>query len=265
MGKNRLGLARQAVTALRKIATELRSATTNGCTARTPDRGSAVGAGHVRVAASTPDGGPIRRPHGGRTRDQHGETVTNFGTPVERAPVAGVGRRVWTARVRSRVAALIALGALAASLVVAGAGPAWAGGTTYTVTATVTVGNYPAEVGDAAGVGVDPTSDTVYVANPSSSTVSVMNGATNTVTATVTVGNGPFAAVGVDPTTDTVYVANIDDNTVSVINGATNTVTATVTVGNEPDAVGVDPTTDTVYVANPTPSTWPTCKTTPCR
>jgi YVTN family beta-propeller protein len=107
-------------------------------------------------------------------------------------------------------------------------------GATNTVTATVTVGN------GADAVGVDPTTDTVYVANQDDNTVSVINGATNTVTATVTVGNEPDA-VGVDPITHTVYVANSFDNTVSVINGATNTVTATVTVGSWPAGVGFDP------------------------
>ena len=77
---------------------------------------------------------------------------------------------------------------------------------------------------------VDETTDTIYVANDGSGTVSVIDGATNTVTATVAVGTDPIG-VAVDETTDTIYAANDGSGTVSVIDGATNTVTATVTVG----------------------------------
>ncbi|MHB1962118.1 MAG: Ig-like domain repeat protein, partial [Acidimicrobiales bacterium] len=116
-------------------------------------------------------------------------------------------------------------------------------GATNAVSTTVTVGTGPF------GVGVDPSTDTIYVANSSSGTVSVIDGATNTVSTTVTVGTGPFG-VGVDPSTDTIYVANESSNTVSVIDGATNAVSTTVTVGSFPVGVGVDPSTDTIYVAN---------------
>ena len=108
---------------------------------------------------------------------------------------------------------------------------------------TISVGSSPS------ALGVDPTTDTIYVANYYSGTVSVIDGATNTVTATVTVGTWP-QGVGVDPTTDTIYVANENSDNVSVIDGATNAVTATIAVGYYPRGVWVDPTTDTVYVAN---------------
>jgi YVTN family beta-propeller protein len=111
------------------------------------------------------------------------------------------------------------------------------------VTTTVPVGSDPF------CVAVDPSTDTVYVTNNGSNTVSVIDGATKTVTATITVGGAP-AGVAVDPSTDTVYVTNNGSNTVSVIDGATNTVTATVNVGSDPEGVGVDPKTNTVYVAN---------------
>jgi YVTN family beta-propeller protein len=61
-------------------------------------------------------------------------------------------------------------------------------GATATATATATVGSFPGSVG------VDPSTDTVYVSNDGSDTESVIAGATNTVIATVTVGSQPRAS-----------------------------------------------------------------------
>jgi YVTN family beta-propeller protein len=83
-------------------------------------------------------------------------------------------------------------------------------GRTYTVTATVPVGNNPA------GVAVDPGTHTVYVIANGNDSVSVIDASTRTVTATVPVGHAP-AGVAVDPGTHTVYVTNQVNGTVSVI------------------------------------------------
>ncbi|MGH8980839.1 MAG: YncE family protein, partial [Acidimicrobiales bacterium] len=88
------------------------------------------------------------------------------------------------------------LGAVSLDGLVVGVGTAAAA-----VPSPVTVGTSPY------GVAMDATTDTVYIANTGSSSVSVIDGATNTVIATVTVGTEP-RAVAVDATTDTVYVAN---------------------------------------------------------
>ena len=53
----------------------------------------------------------------------------------------------------------------------------------------------------------DPAAGTVYVANDTGDTVSVIDAATRTVTATIPVGNGPYG-VAADPAAGTVYVAN---------------------------------------------------------
>jgi len=126
---------------------------------------------------------------------------------------------------------------------------------------TVTVGNAPA------GVAVNSSTDSIYVANQADDTMSVINGAscegTNTsgcgaTPATVSVGASP-QAVAVNRATDTAYVANLSDNTVSVVNGGScnGTTTSgcgatppTVTVGNAPYGLAIDTTTDIVYVAN---------------
>lgn len=112
-----------------------------------------------------------------------------------------------------------------------------------TVIATIPVGDTPA------GIGVNPSTNRVYVTNVRSGTVSVVDGAANSVVATIYTGNGP-ADVGVNPNTDRVYVANAFSDMVSVIDGAANGVVATIPVGDSPNGVGVNPGTNRVYVAN---------------
>ena len=111
------------------------------------------------------------------------------------------------------------------------------------IIATIPVGDDPQSVG------VNLSTNRVYVANQADGTVSVIDGTTNTVIATVAVGGEPMA-LGVNSTRGRVYVANRNDATVSVIDGATNTVIATVPVGDQPFHVGVNPDTDRVYIAN---------------
>jgi YVTN family beta-propeller protein len=79
-----------------------------------------------------------------------------------------------------------------------------------TVTDTIPVGSGPT------GVAANPESNTVYVGNFDSDTVSVISGRTNTVTATIPVGAGP-SGVAVDAKAKAVYVANNNSNTVSVL------------------------------------------------
>ena len=99
------------------------------------------------------------------------------------------------------------------------------------------------------GIGANPATNRVYVANQDADTVSVIDGATDTVIATVNVGSSP-ACVGVNPATNRIYVANYLSNNVSVIDGATNTVVKTIAVGSDPNGVAVNPATNRIYVAN---------------
>ncbi len=96
-----------------------------------------------------------------------------------------------------------------------------------TVTATIPVGRLPF------GVTAGPKTNTAYVANSDSNTVSVISGRTNTVTTTIPVGNF-LQGVAADTKTNTIYVTNAGTNRVSVINGQTNTVTATIPRGHLP-------------------------------
>jgi YVTN family beta-propeller protein len=87
------------------------------------------------------------------------------------------------------------------------------------VIATIPLGGNPF------GVGVNPNTNRIYVANNGINTVSVIDAATNTVTATVTVGSSP-TGVGVNQNSNRIYVANSGSNNVSVIDGNTNAVIA---------------------------------------
>lgn len=137
---------------------------------------------------------------------------------------------------------------------------------------TVQVGNGPF------GLAVDQATDTVYVANYNSNTVSVIDGATcnaentsgcNETPPAVMVGSGPVA-LDVNEQTDSVYVANLGNGAeygletkVSVIDGQTcnGQVTSgcghrppTVRVASGPEGVIVDQSTDTVYTGSENPN-----------
>ena len=107
-----------------------------------------------------------------------------------------------------------------------------------TVVATIPVG------GNLAGVAYNSGNGYVYVTNPFSDIVSVING--TTVVATVPVEYNP-SGVAYDSGNGYVYVAN-DTTYVSVINGTT--VVATVPVGGEPNALAYDSENGYVYVTN---------------
>jgi YVTN family beta-propeller protein len=113
-----------------------------------------------------------------------------------------------------------------------------------TVVATIPVGPQPQ------GVVVSPNSETVYVANIGSASVSVINAATNMVTLTIPVGNSPDG-LAITPDGTTLYVANNADNTVSVIATSNNSVTATVAVPERPAGPVVSPDGTQVYVSHP--------------
>ncbi len=110
-----------------------------------------------------------------------------------------------------------------------------------TVTATVSVGSGPNSVA------VNPVTNKMYVTNPNSNNVTVIDGATNT-TATVATGTTPVAA-SVNTVTNKIYISNAGSSNVTVIDGATNT-TTTVATGANPDSLAVNPITNKIYVSN---------------
>jgi YVTN family beta-propeller protein len=126
--------------------------------------------------------------------------------------------------------------------------------------ATIHVGKVPI------GIAVDQVTDTVYVTNAGSSTISVINGATcdgtdhsgcGQVPATLA-AKGPGFGLAINEMTGTLYAVVANDK-LAVFNAATcnaastsgcGQTPATVKVGSFPQGVAVDPATDTVYVAN---------------
>src|SRR3972149_294179 len=93
-----------------------------------------------------------------------------------------------------------------------------------TVVSTISVGLFPE------AVGVNSSTNRIYVANFSSNTVSVIDGTTNAVVSTITVGSRPWG-VGVNSSTNRISVSNYYNGTVSVLDGATNTVRHTLSGG----------------------------------
>lgn len=101
--------------------------------------------------------------------------------------------------------------------------------------------------GDGGPLAVNPSTGSVYVAEPFQKGLSVLDGQTGQVTAAITLADPP-AWVAVDPATDTIYAAV--DQTVAVINGRNNTLTTTITTGLPAGQLAVDPVTDTIYVSD---------------
>jgi uncharacterized repeat protein (TIGR01451 family) len=99
---------------------------------------------------------------------------------------------------------------------------------------TIPVGGGPV------GVGVNPTTNLIYVVNSLSKTASVIDGAANSVKGTPIPVGGLPEKVGVNPTTNRIYVTNGTDATVSVIDDSptppdlavSKTGPSTVTLGN---------------------------------
>jgi len=141
-------------------------------------------------------------------------------------------------------------------------------GATYSVTATIPVGNE----GSGGGIAVDARIHRAYVPSSIDGRVAVIDTTTNSVVGSIAVGPQPTSvAIDTVPTTlvkaaaaitpaivpqpvlqapPTVYVGNHSDGTISVIDSATNAVTSTITLQDEyVEALGVDPVVHLLYAA----------------
>jgi len=127
-------------------------------------------------------------------------------------------------------------------------------GTTGKVTSTIKVGDTLTRGKvpfTPRGIAVNETTNTIYVADGSDASVSVINGATRRMTSTINVA-AAAGGVAVNETTNTVFVTTWANKSVQVINGATGEVISTVAVGAAPFRVAANATTNTVYVADGT-------------
>lgn len=129
---------------------------------------------------------------------------------------------------------------------------------TYSVKATIAVGDDPAEVTFSAD------GSKAYVANGGDDNVSVIHPTTKALLTTIPVGDNPVAAwVGYD---GRMYVDNEDGQTVSVIDVATNTVVQTINLGFMPGSVAHNPLKKELWVTDPENAkvhfwTWNTAQT----
>jgi YVTN family beta-propeller protein len=114
--------------------------------------------------------------------------------------------------------------------------------------------SYP-DYDDVGDVAVNPTTNTAYVANSYTGSLSVIDGARDVVTTSVPIGPRPWA-VAADPTTNTIYVTvgmvGADaTGAVMILDGVTNDVKPGVSVGAVPSGIAVNPGTHTIYVTVP--------------
>jgi len=114
---------------------------------------------------------------------------------------------------------------------------------TQSISSTIHVGLIPIDVA------VNSSTNTVYISNFGSDSVSIINGSNNTIISTVSVGGSPYG-ISVNKETNKIYVANQLDNSVSVIDGSTNTVSATIPVDLKPIQLAINPKTNKIYVVN---------------
>jgi YVTN family beta-propeller protein len=98
-------------------------------------------------------------------------------------------------------------------------------------------------------LGVDTTTGRVFVANPASNTVSVLNDDSGVLLHTTIVGTAP-SDVEVDDTTGHVFIANTGSNSVSVLDTRTGRVLRTIPVGQRPIDVVKDSANAQAFVVN---------------
>ena len=97
----------------------------------------------------------------------------------------------------------------------------------------------------AAQIAVNPVTNRVYVANPASNTVTVINGATGATIANVPVGPEP-GYIALNPFTNRIFVNNLGDASLTVIDGPTNT-TVNHQIGSR-GPITVNPVTGVVFI-----------------
>src|SRR4051812_16369196 len=93
---------------------------------------------------------------------------------------------------------------------------------TLQVRAEAQIGSPVPAGGPSFGIAANPVTNRIYVANPGTSTVTVIDGATNAIIGKPVVVEKDAEGIGVNPVTNRVYVASSGSGSVTVIDGATN-------------------------------------------
>ena len=114
--------------------------------------------------------------------------------------------------------------------------------TTYNVVKTWIVGR------GASSVAFNPIDDEVYVTNPGSGNISVINTTSDSI-ASLYIDAGP-AGMQFVPATRALYVANTVRNEVSVINTSTDLICSNITVGSAPFSLVTDSQNGYIYITN---------------
>lgn len=105
------------------------------------------------------------------------------------------------------------------------------------------------------GLGINRTTNKVYVSNHFINTVSVIDPTTNSIIETISGGFDGPRAIDTNEITNRVYVTNIkgggqlNPGFVSIIDGTTNNIITSKTVGSDPRSVAVNPVTNRFYVS----------------
>jgi YVTN family beta-propeller protein len=125
-----------------------------------------------------------------------------------------------------------------------------AGLSTVCASIKVAVGNGPE------GIASNPVTGFVYVADPLTNHISVINSISDTVVTNITVGTQPWG-IAVDTTNNLIYVTNYGSGTVSIIDGNTNALCVsprcaanTIVVDHNPEGIAINLKLGEVYVAN---------------
>ena len=97
-------------------------------------------------------------------------------------------------------------------------------------------------------IAVNGKTNLIYVVNPVSGALSVIDGFSDVVVASIPIGQGS-SSLAINAITNRIYVLNQTDSTVMVLDGNTNTITATIT-GVPGIAIAVNAFTNRIFVAD---------------
>lgn len=101
-----------------------------------------------------------------------------------------------------------------------------------------------------AGIGFNLATNTLYVANSGSLSVSVVNAFTNSIVTDIMLDKAPHG-IAVNSNTNNIYVTHSDaSDSITIIDGSTNKVLRDVVIGGRPFGIAVNQNTNRIYVTN---------------